>query len=224
MHRFIPLALVGTVALAAGCVATPGTTPVAPSGRLQVALSGPGYTVQAQGATASYQHVYFTPSSLEVHYAGALASDAATPSPIAGLESDQSASNATESTEVAAPAAGWISVPLTQSASFDLVALDGAQVVALGAGPLSEPGRYDQIRLGGTGSYETVDASGSVATGSYVLPSGRLYLSQGFEIRSGLVTDLKFSFDAARSMVSAGAKVILKPNAVKVFATYAPLP
>ena len=241
--RLLCFGLVGTLVSLGGCMALPGSVPKVPaqtstdtasSGVLSLGFAGSNYSVQAlpsSAATGSYSstgltfsHVYFTPTKIEVHYAGELtdAESATDPSNIVNQVDDESSLNASDSvdTDPEASDSAWITIPVQSTGSIDLANLSGTQLFALGGGTLSQAGNYDQIRLTGGGTYEATDASGAVATGSFFLPSGRLYLSQGFEIRDGYSTALTFNFDAHSSMVSAGPMVLLKPNSVKVNAVY----
>lgn len=221
------LIVAGSFALMTGCALIPGMAGTGTAtGTMNVGFAGEGYALQAVTLAApsglTFTKVAFEPSKIELHYAGDLVATAPVPDDVKGETTDQSAVNASDEgdTNAAANDGSWITLPVENAAAVDLVAL-GNQVVSFGEEPL-KAGRYDQIRLSGGGTYEAVDASGSVQTGSYTLPSGRLYIKHGFEIRPGYKTDLKYAFDAKQSMVTAGAKIILKPNAVKVFADYSP--
>lgn len=218
------LVVAGSFALMTGCALIPGLagTGVA-TGTMNFGLAGAGYAVQAVTLAASdlsYAKVNFQPTKIELHYAGDVAATAPVPADVKGETSDQSAVNTSDEGD-AEPTANdgkWITLPVENPGAVDLVAL-GTQGVSFGEEPL-KAGKYDQIRLSGGGDYEATDASGSAKAGAYTLPSGRLYIKHGFEIKAGYKTDLKFAFEANKSMVTAGAKVILKPNSVKVFATY----
>lgn len=221
------LIVAGSFALLTGCTLIPGMAGTGnATGTMNVGFAGEGYAVQAVTLAAptglTFNKVTFKPTKIEIHYAGDVAASAPVPADVKGETSDQSAANASDETDTAATAndGKWITLPVENPAEVDLTAL-GNQTVSFGEEPL-KVGKYDQIRLTGGGTYEAVDASGSAAAASYTLPSGRLYINQGFEIRSGYKTDLKFAFDAKKSMVQAGAKVILKPTSVKVFADYSP--
>lgn len=242
--------LAGTLLLVASCAVPPGSLPGAapvagqvPAARLDLGLAGDGYAIQAQGAIATgssaasgsfaatgltYSHVLFTPTKIELHFAGTFSAteSAADPVDLRSATTDESALNDSDGGDAdpIASDSAWIDFPVQNAAAIDLANLAGTQVISFGENVLSQPGKYDEIRVTGGGTYEAVDASGSAVTGAYFLPSGRLYLQQGFEIRPGYETDLKFNFDAKDSMVKAGTKILLKPNAVKVNARYLPVP
>lgn len=233
MHKQLSaLVVAGSFALMTGCALIPGMagTGVA-TGTMNFGLAGAGYAVQALPLAASdlgtlavsdlsYAKVNFQPTKIELHYAGDVAATDPVPADVKGETSDQSGVNTSDAGD-AEPTANdgkWITLPVENPAAVDLVAL-GAQGVSFGEEAL-KAGKYDQIRLSGGGDYEATDASGSAKAGAYTLPSGRLYIKHGFEIKAGYKTDLKFAFEANKSMVAAGSKIILKPNAVKVFATY----
>lgn len=221
------LVVAGSFALMTGCALIPGMAGTGnATGTMNFGFAGEGYAVQAVTLAApsdlTFNQVTFQPTQIEIHYAGDVAASAPIPADIQGETADQSAANASDEADTAPTAndGKWITLPVENPAVVDLTAL-GNQVVSFGEEPL-KVGKYDQIRLSGGGTYAAVDASGSAKTGSYTLPSGRLYINHGFEIRSGYKTDLKFAFDPRKSMVTAGAKILLKPNAVKVFADYSP--
>ncbi|HEY9897679.1 MAG TPA: DUF4382 domain-containing protein [Pantanalinema sp.] len=239
LKRLFGLTLAGSIVIVAGCTSLPGTSGAPESsatGTMNFGFAGEGYTVQAANDAANnkpatgnfaateltFNTILFKPTKIELHYAGELA-DAQkqqAPADITGTSADQSEVNASDAgdTEATAEDGKWIVLPVENANAIDLAKL-AANSVSFGEDPL-KAGKYDQIRLTGGGSYDAVDASASVKTGEYFLPSGRLYIKQGFEIREGYKTDLKFAFNAKQSMVSAGSKVILKPNAVKVYADY----
>lgn len=229
MHKQLAaLVVAGSVALMTGCALIPGLAGAgSPTGTMAFGFAGTGYAVQAVTLAApsdlTFSRVTFQPTKIELHYAGDVAASAPVPADIKGETSDQSAVNTSDEVDAEATAndGQWITLPVENPAAVDLTAL-GNQTVTFGEEPL-KAGRYDQIRLTGGGSYEAVDAAAAPRSGTYTLPSGRLYIKQGFEIRAGYKTDLKFAFDAKTSMVTAGSKILLKPNAVKVFATYAPV-
>ncbi|HEY9856979.1 MAG TPA: DUF4382 domain-containing protein [Stenomitos sp.] len=221
------LVVAGSFALMTGCALFPGIAGTGnTTGNVNVGFAGQGYSVQAVTQAApsalTFNQVMFQPTKIELHYAGDVAATDPIPADIKGESSDQSAANAaTDSdTDTAATAndGKWITLPVENPAAVDLTAL-GSQTVSFGEDPL-KAGKYDQIRLTGGGTYAAVDANSAAASGSYTLPSGRLYINQGFEVRAGYKTDLKFSFDPKAAMVTAGTKIILKPSSVKVFATY----
>lgn len=228
MTKLTSLVIAGSLVAMVGCALLPNSaTSVLSNGgsKLDIGFAGTGYstqgmlTTQASGSALTYEKILFKPTKIEVHYAGALSDleQQATPSDIKGQDSDQSTANTgTEST-----ASGeWIEFPVDNNATIDLANLS-AGAVSFGDEAL-KAGKYDQIRITGEGSYEALDGTVE-ATGDYTLPSGRLYINQGFEVRDGYKTDLKFAFDAKTAMVSAADMVILKPSSVKVFAIYTKL-
>lgn len=227
-QQLAALVVAGSFALMTGCALIPGMAGTgSATGTMNFGFAGEGYSVQAldlQAAPAAltFNRVTFQPTEIELHYAGDVAATAPVPSDVKGETSDQSSANASTDTDASATAddGHWITLPVENAAEVDLTAL-GTHAVSFGEDPL-KAGKYDQIRLTGGGSYEAVDAGGAASSGAYTLPSGRLYINQGFEVRAGYKTDLKFAFDAKQAMVTAGAKVILKPSSVRVFATYTP--
>lgn len=220
------LVLSGALVAMVGCALLPNTNILSNGGpKLNLGFAGTGYTTlalttQASGSSLTFDKILFTPTKIEVHYAGALsnAESQATPTDIKGQDSDQSAIN-TE-VEPATTTGEWIEFPVGNNATIDLTKL-GTGSISFGESPL-KTGKYDQIRLTGTGTYEGLDGS-IAASGNYFLPSGRLYINQGFEMRDGYTTDLKFAFDPKTAMVVNTQKIILKPSSVKVFATYTKL-
>lgn len=219
------LIVAGSFAMMTGCALIPGLAGTGnATGNMNFGFAGEGYSVQSVTLAApsdlTFSKVTFQPTKIELHYSAAVAATDPVPADVKGASSDQSAVNTSDEgdTEAAANDGNWITMPVENPAAIDLAAL-GSQVVSFGEEPL-KAGKYDQVRLTGGGTYEAIDAGGAAKSGSYTLPSGRLYIKQGFEIKAGYKTDLKFAFDAKKSMVTAGSKIILKPNAVKVFATY----
>lgn len=223
------LTVVGCAAVAPG-VKLPATTPdptnvagglkaVPPPSELSLGLANAAYSVQAQGSPV-YGKVIFKLSKIEIHRAGTLTSAelASAPVPVKGLAYDLSGSNTDGGdTEPTASDSAWLTFPVQLGATVDLTTLTSTPI-NLGLQQLSA-GKYDQVRLTGDGTYEIA----GVGTGSFTLPSGRLYLKSGFELRDGYQTQVKFGFDPASSIVMAGPKVLLKPNSVKLFARYTPI-
>lgn len=213
-------------------------------GSLDLGLAGSGYAIAAapggQGgapATLTYSSVMFRPELIEIHYVGPLtdAEEKTAPEDIQGEEATQTQpTTETASTDDASGSAAqpspdsWLKFPVAEGfAAFDLVKLNGASnAISFGSAPLP-PGKYDQIRLSAQSAesqalltYAANDGT-SDATGSYKLPSGRLYITQAFEVREGYKTNLKFGFDVQKAMVNAGGQMtILKPSSVKVYADY----
>ncbi|HBN07599.1 MAG TPA: hypothetical protein DD435_02780 [Cyanobacteria bacterium UBA8530] len=210
--------------LMAGCTVAPNSSVTTPTGSMRLGLVGEGYSVQSILAQPNWVFgaIRFKPTKIEIHYAGAIPQGEALPADIKGLVADQSAVNVSDEldSDPTSNDGQWLSIPLADGPVRDLTKL-GDLPVSLGEG-LFKTGRYDKIRLTGGGDYEAMDGT-TPQNGNYVLPSGRLYLNQGFEIREGYQTSLAFSFNAGQAMVNAGAKVILKPTSVKVFAKYAPI-
>lgn len=251
MKRIFGLILAGSLLAAAGCVANPlgqgapGTVQQGADGLIQqgvplanvdLGLAGSGYSIMAVPVSYTYSEVMFRPELVEVHYAGALseAEEASEPEDLNGVEAAQTqpaeTTQATDATASTVPADGWIKFPVAADfAAFDLMKL-GANPLSFGTSPLPV-GKYDQIRLSAQSAdsqalltYKATGSDSNAYSGSYFLPSGRLYLSQGFEVREGYQTDLKFAFDVQSAMVQAGGKTILKPGSVKVFANYTAIP
>lgn len=230
VKRSLGLILAGSFLAIAGCMGAPnGANPdstrtgvmnvgFAPTGYSVASLSTPAFTtqaltVQAPPADLTYTRITFQPSKIELHYVGDLSAAEATEAP-----DDVDGETVTVPETEPAEDGRWIAFPVTTDTATDLMKL-GDTPVSFGEEAL-RAGKYDQIRFTGGGTYEATTPGGEVKTGTYVLPSGRLYVKHGFEVRPGYETDLKFAFDAAKSMVTAGSKIILKPNAVKVYATY----
>lgn len=239
LKRLFGLTLAGSVVVVAGCTSLPGQSGAPAStatGTMNFGFAGQGYAIQAiydaaaanqaSGSFAAtnltFDSILFKPTKIELHYIGELAAaeKQQEPADIAGAASDQSEVNTSDSsdTEATADDGKWIELPVENASAIDLTTL-AANSVSFGEETL-KAGKYDQIRLTGGGTYAGVDANDAAQGGEYFLPSGRLYIKQGFEIREGYKTDLKFAFDAKQAMVSAGSKVILKPTAVKVYADY----
>lgn len=243
VNRVMGVILAGSMIGLIGCAGLPGGVPVATpaTGTMEIGMAGSGYTVasltpMAQPEKPSYTSVMFVPDSIQVHYAGPLTNDAiqAPPEEIEGEEAeviDESTTQSGEATPI--PADGWVTFQVTDGfAPIDLVTLaNSTQAIAFGTNPLPV-GKYDQIRLvagkPGSPAQNPLAWAGILneaeVSGAYTLPSNRLHINQGFEIREGYTTDLKFSFDAKAAMVTAGEKTLLKPTSVKVFATYEPIP
>lgn len=238
MGKMMQAVLAASLVLMAGCVALPnnaGTTSSSSeqsaalsSATLDLGFAGTSYStlsiLSAEVASASsltFQKILFKPTKIEVHFVSALSEleTSVKPTDIAGTEADQSTAE-TAGTE--ATRGEWLEFPIENGAEIDLTQL-GSQAVSFGNEPL-KVGKYDLIRLTGAGSYEAVDSNNEVKSGAYYLPSDRLYISQGFEVREGYKTDLKFAFDAKSAMVVTPEKIILKPNSVKVHAKYTELP
>lgn len=223
-----------------------GSTLSSGVGTLDLGLSGSSYTVAGfnvanthgetgsggtgQPAALDFTEVMFRPELVEVHFSGALKDEekAAAPKDIKGQDAAQTQPDPAVASEDASgsqiPADGWIKFPMKADlAAFDLMKLEGGSPVSFGEGGLPE-GKYDQIRLTARNdeskallTYKTSDAK----SGNYFLPSGRLYITQGFEVRKGYETDLKFGFDVKSAMVDAGGQmIILKPGSVRVNAKY----
>lgn len=194
------------------------------AGNLDVGLAGGGYRLAA-APTLDYRKVWFKPATVEVHYVGAPSEEE--PIPVDGQEAAPSESTTVKSTDSSSSIApnSWVAVPVdSELAPFELVSLgSSAQAPSFGHGSLP-PGRYDQLRL--TASDDALIYETATATGTYKLPSGRLYLTQAFEIRRGVETKLRFGFDVQKAMVTVaqGQKVLFKPSSVKVYASYHPLP
>lgn len=209
--------------LLAGCsVAPTASTPNTATGQVSVGLGGAGYAVQSILAQPSwtFSAIAFQPTKVELHYAGVPGAEV--PADLVNQVVDQSTANVSDEqdSDPTAEDGQWITLPLAEGLSMDLTKLSSA-ATWLGSGAL-KVGKYDKIRLTGSGSYEASDGT-NPQNGSYFLPSGRLYLNQGFEIRENTKTNLTFAFDASQAMVQAGTKVILKPTSVKVSADYEPV-
>jgi len=232
--RSLGLILAGSFLAVAGCMGAPNGATLdstrtglmnvgfAPSGYSVASLATPAFTtqaltVQAPSADLTYTRISFQPTKIELHYVGDLSTAEANETP-----DDVDGETVTVPETEPAEDGRWIAFPVATDTATDLMNL-GNTPVSFGEKAL-RAGKYDQIRFTGGGTYEATTPGGEVKTGTYVLPSGRLYVKHGFEVRPGYETDLKFAFDAAKSMVTAGSKIILKPNAVKVFATYTEVP
>ncbi len=240
VNRTLGLVLAGSMVGLVGCMAFPGGAPLVTgaTGTMDLAMVGSAYTVAslataAQPEQPTYTSVMFVPDEIKVHYAGPLSAEDAQQAPedIEGEEAPVIDETTTQGgAENPIPADGWITFKVKEGfAAIDLTKLDGAsQAITFGSTPLPV-GKYDQIRLvagkpGSPATQNPLDWTGVLnetdVSGKYFLPSNRLHISQGFEIREGYKTDLKFSFDAKTAMVKAGDKTILKPASVKVFADY----
>lgn len=239
-NRMMGLVIAGSLVGLIGCAGLPGGAPLqsGTTGTMELGMVGSGYTVasletSAQPEKPAYTSVMFVPDEIKVHYAGPLTPDEAQAAPedVEGEAApviDETTVQAGESNPI--PADGWLTFKVDSTlAPIDLVKLEGSsQAIAFGTTPLPV-GKYDQIRLvagkpGSPAAQNPLDWTGILndaeTTGKYFLPSNRLHIDQGFEIREGYRTDLKFNFDAKTAMVTAGDKTILKPASVKVFAEY----
>jgi hypothetical protein len=240
VNRLLGLVLAGSMVGMVGCMALPNGAPLVTgaTGTMDLGLAGSAYTVAslttaAQPEKPTYTSVMFVPDEIKVHYAGPLSAEEAQEAPedIEGEEAPVIDETSTQAgAEDPIPADGWITFKVKEGfAAIDLMTLDGAsQSITFGSTPLPV-GKYDKIRLvagkpGSPATQNPLDWTGVLnqgdVSGKYFLPSNRLHINQGFEIREGYKTDLKFSFDAETAMVKAGDKTILKPASVKVFADY----
>ena len=232
IKRSLGLILAGSFLAVAGCMNAPNGANLdsTRTGLMNVGFAPTGYsvastpafttqalTVQAPGSDLTYTRISFQPTKIELRYVGDLSAAEANEAP-----DDVDGETVTVPETEPAEDGRWIAFPVTTDVATDLMTL-GDTPVTFGEEAL-RAGKYDQIRFTGGGTYEATTPGGEVKTGTYVLPSGRLYVKHGFEVRPGYETDLKFAFDAAKSMVTAGSKIILKPNAVKVYATYTEVP
>ena len=99
---------------------------------------------------------------------------------------------------------GWRTI-LEKPPVFDLVALTGIEG-SLGTNLLPE-GTYQQVRL----SVDKVVVTVSGADKEAEVPSDKLRVVGGFEIAAGKTTVVTLDFDAEKSVVLAGPKVLVKP-------------
>lgn len=240
--------LVGCAGLPGGVTTSPQVLSQS-AGALDLGVAGSGYaiasvTAETAAGTSSgtqpekptYTSVMFVPDAIAIRYAGPLTEEElkAAPQDVNGAEAvvPHETTTADEGDASAIPTDGWITFPIKDGlAPIDLSKLSsGAETLSFGHASLP-PGKYDQIRLvagkpGSPADQNPLDwkgtlSDGSAVNGKYFLPSNRLTINQGFEIRNGYKTDLKFTFDAKASMVIAGDMTLLKPGAVKVYADYA---
>ena len=102
---------------------------------------------------------------------------------------------------------GWITIPISGPNPFDLLKLQGVDEL-LGSSQLAA-GRYTQIRL----VVDKAEVSlGGGALQEATVPNGDLKFVTPFDVIAGVTTDVKFDFDAQKSLnVTGNNKVMIKP-------------
>ena len=200
-RRTIPLALLATVALliaacSGGSDTAPEPTATSSTGPAPTATTAPATPTPTPPPTASTPTPAPTVGTIDVRVTDQANGEITA---IVITATDLRVNQASGETDGA-----WLTV-VEGEHTFDLLQVVGKEQ-SLGLSEL-EPGTYNQIRMDIQGVVITrdgVEVEGEV-------PSSVLRIVRPFEVVAGETTVLTFDFDADRSVVAAGNRLILKP-------------
>jgi hypothetical protein len=181
------------LALTSGCGASVGQT------KLSMLLTDAPLDI------ALAQELKVTIDEVKVHVA--VSGDSAADAGDAGEEAEES--DGGSAAAAASGKSGWKTVCSTP-AEFDLLSLTNGKTTPMCAEASVDSGRLTQVRLVVSSGVITWK-DGSAAT-QLDIPSGVIKLVGNQELTAGGSVSMTLDFDAAKSVVSAGAKFQLKPT------------